>query len=145
MPAGTLAAAMMILAGLQTAAPPRPTVPGAAALVRALRSEGVMAARRGRVSHEAFPFFAPRATRLSVAGEDVHVFEFPSADAAGRESSHISPGGSPIGAHQITWMAPPRFYRKDRLIVLYVGSNLEVAQALESILGPPFPARPATP
>ena len=134
----TVGALLLLLAGAQTTAPRPPTVLNRAALVSALRREGVTVSSRGRAPGDAFPFFSPRATRLSVAGDDVHVFEYASAARAAGDASHISPSGSPIGPHQITWMAPPRFYRKDRVIVLYVGANLDVARALEAVLGRPF-------
>jgi hypothetical protein len=33
----------------------------------------VTAVRRGRASHQAFPFFLPRAVRLSIGGDDLQV------------------------------------------------------------------------
>jgi hypothetical protein len=41
----------------------------------------------------------------------------------------------------ITWIGPPRFYKKDRLIVLYVGSNSDVIRLLDTVLGRPVAAR----
>lgn len=131
-------ALLLLIAGSQTMTARPSTVVNRAALVSALRREGVTVTARGRAPREAFPFFSPRATRLSVAGDDVHVFEYASAATAAGDASHISPSGSPIGPHQISWIAPPRFYRKDRVIVLYVGTNPDVARALDAVLGPPF-------
>jgi hypothetical protein len=112
------------------------------ALIRALRGVAVAVVPRGRESREAFPFLSPRAARLSIAGEDVHVFEYATADRAAEEASRIPPAGSPIGSHQIAWIDPPRFYRKDQLIVLYIGTNLDVVRALDEVLGQPFAGRP---
>jgi len=38
----------------------------------------------------------------------------------------------------VHWTDAPHFYRKDRLLVLYVGGSEQVRKALETILGPQF-------
>jgi hypothetical protein len=131
-------AVLVVITAHQTTPPPQATLVSSADLVRALTRGGATAAEHGRAPRDAFPFFSPRATRLSVGGDDVHVFQYPTADEAIREAAHISPAGSPIATTQVTWMSPPRFYRKDRLIVLYVGTDPAVARALEGLLGRPF-------
>ena len=133
-----LAALWPAVAGPQSSASPRATLLTSDELVRALRSQSMTVVSRGRAPRDAFPFLSVRATRLIVNGDDVHVFEYATVDGAARDAATISPAGSPIGSSQIAWMAPPRFYRKDRVIVLYVGTNVGIAQALEAALGPPF-------
>ncbi len=66
------------------------------------------------------------------------MFDYASSAAATSDASKVSAAGTPIGTTQITWIAPPRFYRKEQLIVLYVGSNADVLRALEAVLGKPF-------
>jgi hypothetical protein len=68
------------------------------------------------------------------------VFEYPSQTRADSDASKISPTGSPIGLSQISWMDTPHFYKRDRLIVLYVGHSAEILKPLEAVLGPPFAA-----
>ena len=131
-------ATLVILTALQTPAPGASTRFTSDDLMRALRREGVAVTGHGRAARDAFPFLAPRAIRLSVAGDEVDVFEYATAAAARNEMAHVSPTGSPVGTYQVTWLAPPRFYRKDRVIVLYVGTNPAVVRALDAILGPPF-------
>lgn len=109
-----------------------------AMLIRALEERGATVEQAETMPASAYPFFSVRAQRLVVNGESVHVFEYPNPAAAAAERGEVSAEGTPIGRTQITWVAPPRFYGQDRLIVLYVGRRDDVARALESILGPPF-------
>lgn len=107
-------------------------------LIRQLEQQGATVALGGDMPRDAFPFFSVNARRLLVNGEDVQVFEYPDDKAAEQEAARVGPTGSPIGTTQVLWIAPPRFYRKGRLIVLYVGKTGEVVRSLEAILGPPF-------
>ena len=108
------------------------------ALVRGLQQQGVTTSSGGGEPRDAFPFFSVQAKRLVANGDDVHVFEYASAAAATSDAAKVPAAGTPIGTTQITWIAPPRFYRKDQLIVLYVGSKADVVRALEAVLGKPF-------
>jgi hypothetical protein len=38
----------------------------------------------------------------------------------------------------ITWIEPPHFFRKERVLVLYIGSDATVLKALHDVLGPQF-------
>ena len=131
-------AVLFVITAQQTEPSRQVTLVRSTDLVRALKRADATVEVQGRAPRDAFPFFSPRATRLRVAGDDVHVFQYATADEAVSEASQISVAGSPIATTQITWMSPPRFYRKDRLIVLYVGTEPKVAHALEAVLGPPF-------
>lgn len=113
----------------------------AEALVRFLEHDGARATVAEQMPREAFPFFSVNSRRLVVNGETVHVFVYPSPGAAGEDAALVAPSGSPIGATQVTWEAPPRFYMKGQLLVLYVGRNDGVSALLEGILGPPFAGR----
>ena len=107
-------------------------------LRRDLQAQGLTVTSNGTAPADAFPFFTVRATRLMVGSEAVNVFEYATAALAAGDAAKVAPSGSPIGTSQVSWISPPRFYRKDRLIVLYVGTDLTVARALESVLGKPF-------
>lgn len=106
-------------------------------LAAQLERRGAMASVAEVLPRDAFPF-SVSAQRLLVNGEDVHVFEYRDAASVERDAARIAPSGTPIGTTQITWVAPPRFYRSPRLIVLYVGSSEEVVSVLGAVLGPPF-------
>jgi len=75
---------------------------------------------------------------LEVHGEGVQVFEYSDATAAEAEATLVSSSGSGVGTTKIHWVGPPHFFRKGRLIVLYVGDNGKVLKALEAVLGSQF-------
>ncbi|HEX8116896.1 MAG TPA: hypothetical protein VF521_06465 [Pyrinomonadaceae bacterium] len=105
------------------------------ALIKRLRAEGVRVERGGKVSQ---PFFSAGGQVLSVEGEDVQVFRYATAAAAEREAGLVSPDGSSVGTNMMSWMSTPHFFRKDNLIVLYVGDNPAVLRALGAVLGTQF-------
>lgn len=107
-------------------------------LMSRLRAGGARVGRAGGVSQ---PFFSVRGRALTLHGEQVQVFEYARAAAAGREASLVDPSGSSVGTSQMTWMGPPHFDKGGRLILLYVGGNQDVVKALESALGPQFAGR----
>ena len=80
-------------------------------------------------------------TVLEVNGERVLVMDYGDADALDAEAAGISPDGSSIGTTMVSWVAPPHLFRSETAIVLYVGENSEVMEALTSVLGPQFSGR----
>ena len=107
-------------------------------LVADLRQQGVTVSSGGSEPRESFPFFSVQAKRLRINGDDVHVFEYATDAVATSEASTVSPSGTPIGTVQATWISPPRFYKRDRFILLYVGTTIDVVRALEAVFGKPF-------
>ena len=84
---------------------------------------------------------------LTVNGEDIQAFEFGSAEEADAAAGGVSATGSSIVttmadgtrmASMITWVAPPHFYKAGKLIVIYVGSDNDVIDALQDAMGPQF-------
>lgn len=108
------------------------------ALAEALKAQGLNVQGAGEVSQ---PFFSVEGRALSVGGENVQVFRYATAEAAGKDAAQVSPDGSSVGTSMMTWVAPPHFYRKDNLLVLYVGTNAEVLRALQSVMGAQFAGR----
>lgn len=84
------------------------------------------------------PFFDPLAQVVEVNGERVQIFEFSDEEAAVAAAETVSPGGSSIGTTMLTWQDTPHFYRVDRLIVLYVGSDEDMLTLLQQAVGEPF-------
>ena len=84
------------------------------------------------------PFFGVTGQVLTVNGNDVQVFEFPSVDAAQAEAAKVAPDGSSIGASMVNWVASPHFYSSGSLIVLYVGDDENVQFLLADSLGHQF-------
>ncbi len=109
-----------------------------ASLVSNLRAAGATVEPAGEIIQD---FFSVEGKAIKVNGEDVQVFEYPDNAAAEAEAQLVSPDGSSIGTSMPFWVAPPHFYKAGRIIVLYVGENANVMDALESVLGAQFAGR----
>jgi hypothetical protein len=66
--------------------------------------------------------------------EPLQVFEFANAATAAAETRRVGDGATTSAA----WIAPPHFYHRGRLIVLYVGSDQSMLDVLTAVLGLPF-------
>ena len=104
-------------------------------LVDNLRAAGAAIDPAGNVSQ---PFFAPQGQLLTVNGKDVQAFEFANAEEADTVAETVSADGSSIGTSMVGWVAPPHFYKADKLIVLYVGCDSDVISVLQETMGPQF-------
>ena len=81
--------------------------------------------------------------KLYINDEYVQVWEYRSENSALRDKENIGPDGSEIkmgfgSVAIVDWVAPPHFYQKGRIIVLYNGENKEILTALEAVLGQQF-------
>lgn len=104
-------------------------------LVDALKAQGMSVERAGGVSQ---PFFSVEGRALTVNGENVQVFQYRTAEAADKEAKQISPDGSGTGTSMVSWVGTPHFFKKGRLIVLYVGESPKLQEALRASLGAQF-------
>lgn len=139
--AALLAAAAFACAGGTGADIPAQAEPAGSstpALVDQLRRAGLEVTDAGTVQQ---PFFAVPGHVYQVAGRDLQVYEFASAAEAEQAAAQVAPSGSPIGTTMVTWMAAPHFFRKDRLVVNYIGTSDQVLTELRRILGPQFAGR----
>jgi hypothetical protein len=87
------------------------------------------------------PFFSVGGKMIEVYGEDVQVFQFADTAAADAQAAWISPSGSTVGTTKVQWIGPPHFYKAGKILVLYVGDDVKVLQALAAALGPQFAGR----
>jgi hypothetical protein len=137
---------LLIFAGCAAGPADTPSAPSAtessgltaASLADSLRRDGLAVEDAGTVEQ---PFFSVPARVYVVNGGDLQVYEFATAADATSAASQVSPAGSPIGTSMVTWMAPPHFFRKDRLIVNYIGTSEPVLAALRRLLGEQFAGR----
>lgn len=106
-----------------------------ASLIDNLRAAGVSVEPEGEVDQ---PFFSVKGMMIKVRGEDVQVFQYSNAAAADAQAALVSPSGSAVGTTRLHWLGPPHFYRKGKLLVLYVGDNDGVLRTLEVVLGRQF-------
>lgn len=115
-----------------------------------LRAAGFSVSPSGDVQQ---PFLRARGTLLQISGggvsapAEVQSFNYDDRDlgtdglaAAQADADQIQPDGQPKTA-RVTWSGPPHFFRKERLIVLYVGSDPRLLQTLIDLLGPQFAGR----
>ncbi|MEV5694878.1 hypothetical protein [Micromonospora globbae] len=91
------------------------------------------------------PFLSVNGTQLRLSGAGlaspatIESYEYDTAAAATQDAEQIDPNGDPWTS-KIAWVAPPHFYRAQRLIVLYVGADAGM-RLLANLLGPPFAGR----
>jgi hypothetical protein len=102
-------------------------------LARALRSAGLQVKSADPIRQ---PFFTTAGHVLLVEGDDLQVYEYPSRESASADAAKIAPSGSPIGTSMPNWMRPPHIFRKDKLIMIYLGAASRVLTALEAYSGP---------
>jgi hypothetical protein len=75
------------------------------------------------------------------------VFEYPSPETARSDAARVAPDGYSIGpggtlpAAQIEWVAPPHFFRRGRIIAVYLGSDQKVLDWLQGVFGEQFAGR----
>jgi hypothetical protein len=105
---------------------------GLADLVLELRNDGAIVLGGGTATAS---YFSGEGALLEVDGRDVQAFEYLTAAAAVADASTISSDGLTIGATSVSWGGSPHFYRRDRMIVLYVGNDLTTTNRLARVMG----------
>lgn len=122
---------LLFILGCAAAAP----TSGDATLAEQLRAAGLTVTDGGTIEQ---PFFTRQARVLRIGDDDLQLYEFATAAEAEQAAAQVAPGGGSIGTVSMHWMAPPHFFRKERLIAIYIGSNARTLAELERILGPQF-------
>ena len=102
----------------------------------ALRAAGADVRSTGDFSTEPL---GGKGTALCVAGQQVSVYVYTSAEERAAVAARIDPTDpSNLGTSIVEWVGTPTFWQADRLIVLYLGSDPAVKSGISSVLGPPF-------
>lgn len=74
--------------------------------------------------------------------ENINVYLYQTNEKMEEDSSSIDRGGTSYNngkdSADIDWDSLPHFFKKDNIIVLYVGENSAIIEALEEILGKQF-------
>lgn len=121
-------------AGQPTGAPPQ----NYKGLVARMRQAGLRL-EEGDIIRQTF--FTPTARVIHYQGDgEAQVYEYADERKAASEARQVNADGS-IGTSMPLWIAPPHFFRRDRLLVLYLGSDPKVLGALSRELGPQFAPR----
>lgn len=104
-------------------------------LVAALRDSGATVEMGDLIEQV---FFQVKGQIIRVNGVDVQVFEYADEAARAADSDQISADGTNIGTSMVTWVDQPNFWAQGRLIVLYVGSEAQIIELLQGVLGEPI-------
>jgi hypothetical protein len=104
-------------------------------LVAALQAAGAQVQEGNPLDQ---PFFSISGRILMVNGGEAQVFEFPDRLQREKASTRITIDGQPSPTVMIQWLDDPHFWGVGRLIVLYVGSDPAVLDALNGVLGEPL-------
>lgn len=128
-------------------APPVDSVRDHASFVSTLRTKRLTVEEIGSVEQ---PFLQAEGLGLKVSGGNLQApaelqsFNYDDQSlgtdgvkAAAEDVSQIEPTGQPR-TMRIDWIAPPHFFHKERLIVIYVGSDPKTLALLQELLGPQF-------
>lgn len=97
-----------------------------------LEDAGIQVEETGVVNQ---PFTAIEGKTLAVNGDEMQVFEFADQQTA---KAQISDFKDFFDTSMIMWIAPPHFFQTGRIIILYLGGNAEIIQALEAAAGAQF-------
>lgn len=67
------------------------------------------------------------------------MYTYETDDEVAAAVSQINPTDpSQVGTSMVSWAGAPRFWRADRMIVLYLGDSPAIELGLTSVLGDPF-------
>lgn len=114
----------------------QPTVDPVSALATRLAATGASVRELGGVT--SLPF-AGQATRLCVDGQAFTVFGYGSEQERANDAASIDPTDpAHVGTAIVEWAGTPRFWQRDRILVLYLGDDQGVVDRLTAVLGPPF-------
>lgn len=109
---------------------------GVAGLIAQLRAGGTTIDERGTFAPDPLP---GRGVLLCLGTEPVRVYEFNSTAERAAVASRIQPDDpSRIGTAIVEWSGRPRFWQRDRILVLYLGESAPTEALLNAALGPPF-------
>jgi hypothetical protein len=78
-------------------------------------------------------------TLICVDREEVRVFTYGTVQERAAASSRIDPEDpTKIGTAIVEWVGSPRFWQRDRIIVLYLGTDESIIDVLTDLIGDPF-------
>lgn len=110
-----------------------------AAFVSAIKADGWPVEETGATSGS---IFSGNGHIIKINGVEVQVFEYADTAALDQQAANISPDGSKItgtrGEAIVDWVDMPHFFKKGRILVVYVGRADGTLSALNAVLGNQF-------
>ena len=83
-----------------------------------------------------FAWIPVPAIRILVGGDRLHAFEYAAADDVEAALRATSADGTQFAGAQMFWLSDPHIYRRDRMMVLYVGKSPAMMELLTRFVGP---------
>lgn len=109
---------------------------GPEGLVNDLRALGIEVEEGGEFAAEPLSTLG---RTICVSGEPVSVYIFGTPQEAAAVAARIDPDDpANLGTMIIEWAGTPRFWIRDRILVLYLGADESVENGLVAVLGEPF-------
>ncbi len=122
--------------------PDENTINGYTDLINYLQKAGLTVEPEGAADPLLPCILSEKTFEMTVNGGRIQVFEFKDKEAADAQAERISPNGTSIinseTACSVLFVDTPHFFEKNNLIVLYVGNNTLVINALIERYGVPF-------
>ena len=78
---------------------------------------------------------------LTVSGENLQVYDYIDASAAGAAAATVSKDGTQVGGAAMGWGGDPHLYLAGHIIVVYIGSDQSVMDTLSAVIGPQFASK----
>jgi len=69
------------------------------------------------------------------------LIDYQTAASLEAKAQLVSPDGSAVDTGMITWIALPYFFKKDRLMVIYLGEDGLTLETRQGLIGPQFAGR----
>ena len=133
--AGVLAALLAACATPQ-ASPTPSAVGGVEGLLSALAAASAPVRQADRFDAAPLP---GQGVLLCVGREEARVYVFATDQARRATTAGIDPKDpSHVGTSIVEWTGNPRFWQRDRILVLYLGTDAPTEALLTSVMGPPF-------
>lgn len=105
-------------------------------LVREAETYGLNASLVGPIQQ---PFFSQAGEIILINGQQVQVFQFPSANEQKQAVGQIPRKGTPVAGTPVVQTEPLRVWSGGKLIALYSGQNPQVISFLNAVFGQPRP------
>ena len=126
------AIAVILALGISGAAAAGQSCSPRARVVSELRRQHLLMRLDGPFKYE---FFAPVARAYWNPRGEVLLWEFRTSVRAAAAAGRIAADGNTIGGHHVLWKGLPHWFRRGRVIALYLGGDSSLRPALTRVLG----------
>ncbi|MGO1470417.1 MAG: hypothetical protein ACTHW2_10390 [Tissierella sp.] len=79
---------------------------------------------------------------IKIKGDHIYIYLYEDNEKMEADISNLSEDGFTYSNNEkgitMDWIYPPHYFKKENMVVLYVGEDMEIINALEDILGSKF-------